>query len=305
MHTKWKYYTNNYKDAFYVFKKALDGSGLFEEVRKKPDLSFIEHEPKGNPEKWKKFNEGAGRIPVFIYPHTPYSSYLWDGYVPPSSKIACNFVPSIAFKMAMETYHYPCRIEVIGFPRPLAISSVRLLGRYGAWIYKYDRFVRDRALRWIAKNRDHFERVTVFYTFDLDKAMLRKFEKYDFDFVCVARNGPEVKGMNTKNALKQLEGVDLFIGCNTLGYIAVSQGIPTILIGHDNEFPMHSSNCGLHYSEYEQYVAFPLKLHQMSACEVLSLCKEPDERVEKWKAENIGTSFDADRFLEVVMEYLW
>ena len=319
------YYSNHYKDAFDVMQVALRESGDFVETFQfsHANIAFLDHEPSGDYastvvlKRWELFNARAKQKPVFLYPHTPYAVYLWDDYVKPSPHVACNFVPSEAFKRAMEIYHYPCRVEVVGFTRPLevkpfrptegkhlAISGARLTGVNGMWMWNADLIVRDRALQWVVDNRKHFERVTVYYTFDLEKAFLRPFEGYDLNFICVASNGDEAKGLNTQRALKQLESVDLFIGCNTLGYIALSQGIPTILFGHDNEFPMHATNCGTHYAEYEHICAFPLKLHEMSAVDVLALCKEPNEAIEHWKKINIGDNFNAERFIEIIREYI-
>jgi len=98
--------------------------------------------------------------------------------------------------------------------------------------------------------------------------------------------------------------VDLFIGSNTLGYIAISQGIPTVLVGHNNEIPLQSRNNGRHYAQYARYCDFPLYLDRMSAEDVLDLCKIQNSAIEFWKKMNIGTDFDAEKFMNVVREYL-
>jgi len=306
-------------------EQALEKAGIFEFTPKltKADVVFFDHEPGGDLRsdlaraRWEKFRKLTEKKKVFIYPHTPYGVFLWDGYITAWEHVACNFVPNIAFQQAMKIYGYSCRTEAIGFSRPLkvkkfsptsgknvAFSGPRLMGKNGGWFRDADKLIVIRALEWLANNRKHFDKVTVYYTFDEDKAALSKFKNAGFDFVCVAKNSYEVKMLNTASSLKQLQGIDLFIGSNTLGFIALSQGIPTILIGHDNEFPMHSTNRGNRYNEYAHIVDFPYRLHEMSIDEVMQLCQQRNRTIEEWKKINVGKSFDKDKFLNIVKEFV-
>jgi len=312
-----KYYTTAYRDSFQVMENALES---WERVSNphKADVIFIDREPTGNENKWNQIDELAKQKPVFIYPHTPYSSWLWDGYTKPSKNIACNFVCNEAAIKIMESYGYPCRVENVGFTRPLevkpfeptkglflAYAAPRLLGAEGRFYRPDDRIYVEGTMEWIIKNRHYFYDVRVFYSFSLANFGLEKYDKYPcVKFVNVAKDSIQTKNLGTQTALKQLEGIDIFIGSNTLGYIAFSQGIPTILVGHNNDIPGHSTNNGLHYNEYAKYCDFPFRLEDLTGEDLLDFAHEEPREITEWKRLNIGTSFDKEKFLKVVREYI-
>jgi len=314
-----KYYSTNYRDTFTCMRNALEKDGHVPVSNyNKADMIFLDREPTGNEARWEIFDNLAKRKPMFLYPHTTYSFWLWDGYTKPSPHVSCNFIASEAARLSLETYGYPCRAEVVGYTRPsplqpfrptagkhLAHAQPRLLGRNGRFYRPGDALVHDMAMEWIYQYRQDFEKITIFYSFTLEISNLSKYKDVrEFDFVCVAADARESQRMDTAHGIRQLQGVDLFIGSNTLGYIAITQGIPTILIGHNNDVPLHSTNNGNHYAEYEKYCAFPYRLSEMTAEQAKALCIEMPEEIKAWKEMNIGHDFDAEKFLKVVHEYL-
>jgi len=309
------FYVKSYRDSFQVMQEALEKLSGWKRV-KKPDMAdvvFLDREPTGNEIKWNRINELAKNKPVFIYPHTPYSSWLWDGYTEPSKNIACNFVCNEAGLKIMDSYGYPCRKENIGFSRPLTVkpfsstsgnvlgySGPRLLGAEGRFYRSGDEVYVKRTMDWIVENRHWFFEIKVFYSFSLKIYGLEEYKKYScIEFINVAEDSIATNDLGTMTALNQLKGI---VGSNTLGYIALSQGIPTILIGHNNDVPLHSTNNGIHYVDYAEWCDFPIRLEDMDGNDALEYCLEEPGEVLEWKKMNIE-NFNAEKFLRTVEEY--
>jgi len=303
------YFAHNYRDSFNGFQKALKKGGYkFDANIRKADILFFDTEPRhlnSKREAWERMI--AGR-PLFIYPHTPYAFWLWDGFIKPSESVSCNFVVGESAKLSMQKYGYPNRVEVVGFSRckvrpfmkttgrRLAYASSRLIGEHGYWPHEGDRILNEKAIDWLLKNRSYFDEVIFYHSFPIEKYGVD--ESYPFTFVDVGRAGK----LNTQTALEQLKNIDIVISCNTFGFLAIAQGIPTVLVGHNNEYPMHSSNYGVHYAEYAEHCDFPLDLFSMSGQNVLALRQEIPECVRTWKQRNIE-GFNPEKFLSVVNEY--
>lgn len=314
-----KYYSTEYRDSFLVMKRVLNSNGWTQVLKSnEADAVFIDREPTGNERRWDAINDLATKKPVFIYPHTPYSSWLWDGYTKPSKNIACNFVCNEAALKIMDSYGYPCRRENIGFSRPLQVkpfsptkgvilgySGPRLIGANGKFYRSGDAEYIKKTMGWIIENKKQFLEVKIFYSFSLEVYGLEEYATCSgLEFVNVAKDSIETKNLNTETALRQLEDIDIFIGSNTLGYIALSQGIPTVLVGHNNDVPSHSTNNAIHYSDYAKWCDFPLKLEEMDGRDLQELCKKEPESVMEWKRLNIGTNFDSAKFFKIVKEYV-
>lgn len=243
--------------------------------------------------------------PVFIYPHTPYSFWFWDGIVKPR-RCTCNFVVGDAAAKSMQTYGYPYRVEAVGFPRcevkpftpttgkHLIYSSSRLQGK-GGKMYGAERNASIQVMRWLVQNKKFFDTVTICYQFSIQKNGMNSFQEDGF----IYRSSGEQVEMGAANTLRQLQGADIVISCNTFAYISIAQGHPTVM------YPIHKTvNRLAHFDLYRQWYDFPLDLYSMDGADVLALRDKPNEQVEEWKRMNIGTSFDAEKFISIVKEFI-
>jgi len=211
------YYAVAYRDAFQVMQEALEGWTRVS-TQNKADIVFLDREPTGNENKWNQIDELAKKKPVFIYPHTPYSSWLWDGYTKPSKNIACNFVCNEAAIKIMESYGYPCRVENVGFTRPLEIkpfkptkgmfvayAAPRLLGQ-GRFYRPEDKIYVEKTMDWIVSNRHYFYDIKVFYSFSLEICGLEKYTKHRcIKFVNVARDSVQTKNLGIRSKQRTWE----------------------------------------------------------------------------------------------------
>jgi hypothetical protein len=170
-------------DSANAFIQALLSAG-YERTENDQEADFFLHDIEPMTKdigKWDRWMRAVKGKPVFVYPHTPYAFYLWDGlmdgdvYIPWHST-ACNFVVTDKIAHAMRAYGYPCKVEAVGFTRcdvktfrpthgrDLLYASARLLQYPPRWPYGADRAWHYRAMEWIVKNRDCFNRVVINYS---------------------------------------------------------------------------------------------------------------------------------------------
>jgi hypothetical protein len=299
------------RDSSDVYINALLSSGYTRtEDMRRADFILWDKEPTllHKRERLKKL---IGNKPIFVFPHTPYAYWLWDGFLEPMP-VCCNFVVGEGAKMGMKSYGYPYRVEAVGFPRckvlpfqstsgrNLLYASARLLGNQ-QFPHEADLELHLQAMRWIAAHREAFDGVMINYSYSLEANVLEEFAGYGLTFRKLEDNWK----LSAHTALDQFQGADLVISCNTFGYLAIANGIPTILFGHNDRVGPHSSKylCP-HYELYKSHYEFPLFLQDMTAKEVLDIRTSPNPEVEKWKELNIGKSFEAEKFISIVKEYL-
>lgn len=253
-----------------------------------------------------KIESQAVDKPIFIYPHTPYSFWFWDGYVKPR-RCTCNFVVGDTAVKSMQVYGYPYRVEAVGFPRcevkpfhptagkHLVYSSNRLQGKSGK-MYGNERNASIQVMRWLMQNKKFFDLITIYYQFSVQKNGMASFVEDGFVYKPA---GGQIE-MGVSNTLRQLESADIVISCNTFAYISIAQGCPTMI------YPTKGivANKLVHFDSYRQWFDFPLDLFSMDGADVLALRDKPNPQVEEWKRMNIGTSFDAEKFISVVREFV-
>ena len=159
-----------------------------------------------------------------------------------------------------------------------------------------------KTLDWIIENRKHFDRVILNYSISEEKFCYDTLPKdMKLEMVDVGAG----KFLSAKTTLESLKDADIVISGNTAGYIALASGYPTLLF---NNFKGVPTTCGTgggyHWDMYKDKYEFPLTLLDMSADEVLALREKPNPLVESWKGWNIGASFDADKFISVIREFV-
>lgn len=308
-----KFFVYSARDAADVYIKALLAAGYQQcDGLLEADFFLVDKEPSGE---WRhhRLEKAAFNKPVFFFPHTPYSYWLWDRWLEPM-KISCNFVVGEGARMGMLAYGYPERVEICGFPRCevkpfkptqrknlLYISSTRSLN----WKPPQtgDRDLHLMVMDWIVKYRSHFDSVTVNYFKSLEFSLLDKYldRKNEIDFVDIG----ESKDLSSRTAIRSLEGKDLVIAGNTAGYIALASGYPTILFNNYKNAPQNSATgFGWHWDLYKDHYVFPLSLFDMDIDEVLNVRLKKNTQVEKWKDLNIGGNFDGAKFISIVQEYV-
>jgi len=268
---------------------------------------------KASPE-WEQYlsPEALQRHPMFIYGHTPYSWFLWDGILQPKPTL-CNFVVSNGAKVAMQLYGYPYPVEVIGFPytevKPFqSTTGTKLLFAPAHPVHdgkfpQPDGLQRIRkAVHKIRQNLKYFESVTVRYHGTLAGCGLDELQGSNVIF-------DNINVYNTKNirdnALAAIAKADLVISESTFGYLSIATGKPTLFYGYDDtKMPNSREGWVKNYKLYKHIFHFPLCFENMSIHQILEIREHPNGLIEQWKRLNIGENFDAEKFIVLVGDYL-
>lgn len=306
------FYVMRNKDSADRYVTALLSAGYVETSKiGNADFLLIDHEHKG--ERFETIKTLVEKMPVFIYPHVPYAYWIWDGIYEPL-KVSCNFVESEGAAMGMKSYRYPARVEVVGFTgcevqsfKPtngtnLLFAPAHLLSS-GGYGYPTDGFYKktQQIAEFLAYNINRFSSVIVRYSGDLRQCGLGCFEGSG----AVLQNIEPYKTPNIRQiALAEIDKADIVISCNTFGYLSIARGKPTLLYGYKDLPP--GSLCGVvkSYEKYKVHYDFPLYIEDMTVADILDMRLFECARISEWKRINIGTDFDADKFLEVVREFV-
>ena len=294
-----KYFAHRYRDSFAMLDAALQDAGFISVADvAEADVLFLDHE-----NRLKKMPDK----PLFIYPHTPYAYWLWDGIVTPQPA-ACNFVVADGAKAGMERYGYPYRVEVIGFNRCAVLPFQPTTGKdvlfAPAHPFGNKRFPRPNdhlthinAMQFISEHRNCFGRVVVRYASDLSAYHFEAFTGAGIEFVAAEE-------LSVRSSLQAMEPFDLVISQGTFGYLALASGKPTVLYGYENNIPGGRQGDVRHYELYRDVFDFPLPLECLTIEDVLGLRLVPQPTIKQWKILNIGGNFDQERFVSIVRECL-
>jgi len=312
-----KFYCRENKDAARVFIQTLAGAG-YQQVNSPDAADFLlmDHDyERESYARWRPYFTPAARRkrPVFIYPHVPYSYFLWDAIVKPTGA-ACNFVVAEGGKEAMRLYGYPYRVEVVGFAgmdvQPFTpTNGTKLLFAPAHPIHNRQYPKPEglaharRAAEWIVQNLDAFERVTVRYSHTLEESGLEAFKgmtgRVQFEPVDIYRT-PDIR----RDALRAIADADIIVSQSTFGYLSIAAGKPTVFYGYKDMTPHSREGYVKQYEKYRHIFYYPLVLEDMSVDELLAARLTPDEHVENWKRLNVGENFNAAKFLNVIREYV-
>lgn len=290
------------KDGADAYVQALVSSGYVETLNpQKADFLLYDHE---RPDKTAEIFRNK---PKFVYPHTPYSWWTWDGLCR-IDETTCNFVMSEGAKQGMELYRYPHRIEVCGFPRcqihPFQpTTGKRLLFAPAHPLSNDHKFPTPEcmeyhcdALRKIIRMKDRFESIAVRHLYSLEENGFAEFRNEK------GIRFQEIKKLNVADSLQAMEQADIIISCGTFGYLALASGKPTILYG--NRIPASRKGYVRNYGLYQKLIDFPRPLECLSFDEIANTGLAPDEEIEAWKSLMIGENFESDKFISIIREYV-
>ena len=302
-----KYYVLERRDMSRPFRKALLDANYRKTVD--PDeASFLLYDLEQDHYR-PILNEFAKtNRPIFVYPHSANSWYFWDGFhkeIP----VSCNFVFTREIKNAMISYGYRSRIEPCGFScgevinwkpmreKTLLFAPMHTMGPAG------QDFLRSPAS--FELNRKALERV-----FELAPLFKKVTIRYGKTFSASGMYDPQIPNvtfeqanLKTKDALASIGRHNIVISAGTLAHLAVARGKPTIFYGSQGQPPREDGMTVKHYSLYK-WIDYPVQLDGMSDNMIMQFAVRQDPNVERWKKVNIGSTFNANRFLSIVREYV-
>jgi hypothetical protein len=290
------------KDSSLAFEQALLEAG-HRPVARPEEADFILFDSENVGRRREELKALLEHRPGFIYPHTPFTCWLWDGVYEPLPA-ACNFVAALAQKEAMQVYRYPYRVEPIGFPRCDVLPFQPTSGRNLLFVPARPRRDDGRqagfdanALQFVVEHRARFESVTVCH--------VGQYDGYHMKGVTFLRYDIKALPSPTANMMELVDQADVIISCNTPAALGVARGKPTIMYGEMAAVPQtNTGRAPLHYDQYSHLLRYPLLLEDMTIDDVFTACSRENESVETWKTGNIGGNFNAEQFIKIVEEYL-
>jgi hypothetical protein len=159
-----------------------------------------------------------------------------------------------------------------------------------------------RLLRKVLEKRDIFGKIELcWYEKDIDKDVLQDIRKKG---VIITQTNPHHDKDPLQHMMKRMERSDLVLACGTAGCVSVAIGRPTVFFSEQGKPSSPPNKTALHSELYLDRLRFPLLAENMTVDEMLAVRMTPDPRAEKWKLDNIGGQFDAEKFIAIVREFI-
>src|ERR1700690_162534 len=225
--------------------------------------------------------------PNFIVPHTPQSSFMWDGILPIDIPPACNFVYGQAGCDVMAAYRYPYRVEAIGFSRcevrefePTRGADLLIIPSHSLQHgeYTYSDYI-DRAVSVLAhvlKYQYAFGRIVLCWNETrFDPALMNAMR--ETGFIIIPTN-PNIDKDPLKRMMGRIEQANLVMACGTAGCVSVAMGKPTVFMTETNQARSNPRDA-LHSELYIHHLRFPLAVEDMTIEEILAVRRAPNEKV--------------------------
>jgi hypothetical protein len=245
---------------------------------------------------------------IFLYPHAARPQIAWDGLYEPYPHITACFVIAEGHAEVMRRYGYPHPLEVTGwtycYPQAFRPTPGRhvLFGpnhpNANGWLSEVDRDINRRAFEiLLALHRAGAIVLTVQYLRGLDQNGLWE--------------EPGVRYIQARpdQSVARIDEADVVVSTQTLAYLAVARGKPTIMLGENT--PPRGGNCEENFAfvvsweKYRDYMRFPFDLlNTDDPAELIERAARTDEPVRAWRDRFIGPVLKPERFTAVVDRYM-
>jgi len=241
---------------------------------------------------------------IFLYPHAGRPSLVSDFYKN-WNRITAEFVSAPGHVEVMRRAGNVNKLHVVGWslcpvrefqPR----DSVRhvlfapIHPRNSAVDRKVNRAVLDKLYPLVQSRRI---RLTVRYLAPFEGNGIKRYEGVEY---VEGTAGP---------AWQQIDAADLVIAHQTFAYLAVARGVPTLMMGEDIRPHVEYRNGTFieagHWEDYRDLLMYPMDfLYSDDPLGMMEKTAQSDEAIREWKKRMIGDSFDGDRFVRIIEDYL-
>jgi len=245
-------------------------------------------------------------LPRFYYPHAARPPLYWDGVVEPVHPHAASFVTAEGHRLVMEAYGYPYPVHVTGwglckqrpFRSPAPKDRPRVL--FGPIHPGYNSWLAPELIT--ANQRAYCMLLTLFWEGKIELSV-RHVEN-------LAKNGLfPVEGVGYEQSarelrVQQLDAFDVVVSHQTLAYLAIARGIPTLMYAEHLTPSSGNSPASFVYvaswDAYRELLTYPLDLFSGPALDMLEAAMQPNEDVARWRELFIGGGFEATRFVDLI-----
>lgn len=254
----------------------------------------------------------SGRALMFVYPHAARPFIGWDGLFQPYGYTAGVFVFADGHKDVLLQYGYDRPIHTVGWvyspiiefkPRTLKkILFAPIHPNANGWLSLLDQKINREAMDKVAKvAKDTGAEVTVRHIKSLFANGIQPADGMKYCEV----------GAELTNFEVELSQYNLIISHQTLAFISVALGIPTLMMA-EYEAPRNGNTEEKFkrvksWDKYKHLMMYPLDILDTDNATDLALraCAYEGDNVADWKLRLIGTeAFSAQKVVDVVQSYL-
>jgi hypothetical protein len=239
---------------------------------------------------------------VFLYPHAPHASYLYDGCIEADQRVTAHFVVSEGVREVYRRIGMTVPTYAVGFPwcelrpfrtcdepRKVLFAPEHPLGN------GYMRPAhRDRNTRVFEALLELDVELTVRHIMSAEQNGL-----YPVGGVTFVEAQPD-------NGTAQIDEADAVVAVGTFASLAIARGVPTIMFDQseplENDNPDGTTWVPAHWERYGDYVRYPYDFTDGPLGQLLSDACASDARIAEWRERHIGEQFDPSAFATLVRE---
>ena len=249
------------------------------------------------------------RIPIFLYPHAARPNIFWDfPGAPYSGFVTAHFVATQGHIDIMRAYGNHLKLHAVGWhlcpiepfkPRtevkrilfaPIHPNSNGFLG-------SLDKSLNLQTLKKLLPLMENGVSVKVRYLHDLKQNGLWK------------AGGVEYIEGKPDLSFRQVDEADIVVGHQTIAYIAVARGVPTVMMGEWHTPRLGGTEEKLvnvrSWDKYKDLMMYPLDiLAEEDTMALFDRAILSDCDIAEWRERLIGKPFDGEHFVDVLESYL-
>jgi len=298
------FYCHNHQNKAFNYVNALKLAGHKETEKEIADFLLIDIDVLSRGVLIKKFHSQGKQ--TFLYPHTGRPILQWDGWYPPSEMVTA------VFTMAQGGIDIPTRygynsapIHAVGWsytdvlefqpceePKKVLFAPIHVNGN-GFMTH------RERST-----NSKVFHKLLNTEGIDLT---VRHIHPLEWNGLWVESGVDYVQGQPDQNT-EDIHRADVVVSHQNMAYMAVAMGKPTLMMA-EHLTPI-SGNTNKNVREvkswdlYKDDLMFPLDILSGDTREMLKRACKDDHEIRSWRERFIGESFQHDKFVELVENYV-
>lgn len=244
-----------------------------------------------------------GTTCFFVYPHSARPSMVND-YFPTWEGTTAQFVVNEYHAQVLREYGYKKPLHGIGWHLcPLREFQKKEHVRNVLFCPIHPR----NAPQDKKANAETFMRLYRLVKRDEIKLTVRHIDVLEDSGLC-AEKGVTYINARTNQDFSHIDSADVVVGHQTVAWIAVARGVPTVMMGED--MPTHFRH-GVDWvdtpswNKVSHLFRYPLDiLQETDTMALLNRAAQSDDEIRDWRARMIGNAFDPLKFSEIVKGYL-
>lgn len=241
----------------------------------------------------------------FIYPHSARPNLISDA-TPEWDGVTAQFVTAPGHTEILKSYRYPKPLHVVGWMLcPLQEFKPREQARNILFAPIHprcditDQRVNRKTFSILEKlARQDKIKLTVRYIAYLEGSGLKEVKHPNISYV---------RGQ-MDNSYDQLDRADVVVGSNTIAYISVARGVPTVMMAEKSlpeHWLKHPTLFAPNWNKYVDKLAYPLDILETSdPMKLMENAARSDHDILSWKKRMIGEPFCKQTFIETLDRYL-